>query len=547
MESLKMNDYQILLLPKKGYYRWVAASSAYVQHYGANLTADLGTAGRYMYPNQVVTIVISPEGYGRDIEAWFRQNHASARLDVIRAATPEDLDNTLATRLGSGDRYGKVGQRFVLRWPTNYLKITQSFGANPDVYRRWGLPGHEGLDIRAPLNSNIYACASGSVYRVHDGSRNHPYGIHVRIQHRDGYRTIYSHLSKSLVTVGQQVREGERIGLANSTGNSTGSHLHLTLKKKGASASGLTNFPNDIIDPTPLLQFPENENHLPGGPIEFDWPYGKCLVGLHGRADGPLLDPDLPVIQSARIEAVKLLSNAQPEDVDRLRGLNPEMFIMSRLFASFSDRVVSAADFTSWIEHDMGQLYQRGLRYFEIHNEPNLQFEGWQSSWQDGHEFGNWFLEMVDRLRSKYPETKFGYPGLSPGSSISGQRMDSWTFLEQSEDAARSADWIGCHCYWEYEDQMLHPTGGLVYEEYRRHFPDKLLFVTEFSNPREGIKARVKGQQYLEYYRRLRDIRGIGAAFSFVVSASSDFPHEVWRSEDGVSRGISKLIGQRNF
>ena len=203
-----MNDYQILLLPKKGYYRWVAASSAYVQHYGANLTADLGTAGRYMHPNQVVTIVISPDGYGRDIEAWFRQNHAGARLDVIRAATPQDLDNTLATRLSSADRYGKAGQRFVLRWPTNYLKITQSFGANADVYRRWGLPGHEGLDIRAPLNSNIYACASGTVYRVHDGSRNHPYGIHVRLQHRDGYRTIYSHLSKP---PGDRGREAGRL------------------------------------------------------------------------------------------------------------------------------------------------------------------------------------------------------------------------------------------------------------------------------------------------------------------------------------------------
>ena len=94
---------------------------------------------------------------------------------------------------------------------------------------------------------------------------------------------------------------------------------------------------------------------------------------------------------------------------------------------------------------------------------------------------------------------------------------------------------------------MLHPAGGLVYEEYRRRFPDKLLFVTEFSNPTEDTEARVKGQQYLEYYRRLRGIRGIGAAFSFVLSASSDFPHEVWRTEDGKPRDICNLIGQRGF
>lgn len=542
-----MNDYQILLLPKQDYYIWVAASSDYVQQYRANLTSDPDTAGRYMYPNQVITVVNPPDHYGRDISEWFQQNYAGARLDVISAVTPEDLEKTLATRLSSNDRYGKEGQRFVLRWPTSYLSITQPFGVNQDLYRRWGLPGHEGLDIRAPLNSNIYACADGTVYRVHDGSRDHPYGIHVRLQHRDGYRTIYAHLSKILVTVGQAVQTGERIGLADSTGNSTGSHLHLTLKKKGASQSGLTNFPHDVLDPTPFLQFPENEAELPGDPIEFAWQYGRCLVGLHGRADGPLLDPDIPLIKNARIEAVKLLSNAPPEDVDRLLKLDPEMFIMARLFASFRDRVVSAADFTSWIEHDMGELYERGVRFFEIHNEPNLQYEGWHNSWPDGHQFGHWFLELVERLQSKYSKAKFGYPGLSPGGPISGQRMDSWTFLEQSDEAARSADWIGCHCYWSDEAHMLHPSGGLVYEEYRRRYPDKLLFITEFSNPTKGTDARTKGQQYLEYYRRLQNVRGIGAAFSFVVSASSDFPHEVWRSEDGTSRGISELVGQRGF
>ena len=188
-----------------------------------------------------------------------------------------------------------------------------------------------------------------------------------------------------------------------------------------------------------------------------------------------------------------------------------------------------------------------GIRFFEVHNEPNLQVEGWQNSWQDGHQFENWFLEMVERLQRKYPEAKLGYPGLSPGGPISGQRMDSWTFLEQSDEAARSAAWIGCHCYWSDEAGMLQSSGGLVYEEYRRRFPDKLLFITEFSNPTEGTDPRVKGHQYLEYYRRLRDVRGIGAAFSFVASASSDFPHEAWRSEDGNSRGISNLIGQRAF
>ena len=191
---------------------------------------------------------------------------------------------------------------------------------------------------------------------MHDGSGSHPYGIHVRLRHQDGYRTIYAHLHRALVAVGQHVKAGEQIGLANSTGNSTGSHLHLTLKKEGASAAGMTNYPSDIIDPTPFLQFPEDETQLPGKSITVEWEHNMCLIGVHGRADGPLLEPDFPVIRDARMEAVKLLSNAPPENVKRLLDINKDMFLLVRLFAGFRDRKVSSADFVSWVEADMYQL-----------------------------------------------------------------------------------------------------------------------------------------------------------------------------------------------
>ena len=165
----------------------------------------------------------------------------------------------------------------------------------------------------------------------------------------------------------------------------------------------------------------------------------------------------------------------------------------------------------------------------------------------DGHQFADWFLEVVERLKSHYPEALFGYPGLSPGHEIPGQRMDSWVFLQQSEIAALASDWIGCHCYWISDTDMVQPTGGLVYEEFRRRYPEKLLFVTEFSNPYSEVSARDKGQQYVDYYRRLRNVKGIGAAFSFVLSASSNFPHEVWRREDGHISDIAQLVGNRNF
>jgi murein DD-endopeptidase MepM/ murein hydrolase activator NlpD len=143
---------------------------------------------------------------------------------------------------------------FRLSWPTEHQTITQGFGLNPQWYSKFNLPGHEGLDIRAPMHSKIFACADGEVYAI-DTTGNHPYGIHIRIKHDNGYKTIYAHLETVLVELGQKVTRKQYIGIADSTGNSSGSHLHLTLKKDGATLRGETNYPNDIIDPTPYMLY----------------------------------------------------------------------------------------------------------------------------------------------------------------------------------------------------------------------------------------------------------------------------------------------------
>ncbi len=544
-----MASKQILLLPKQNYYSWVAAAKDFVMTFGLNITPDPVTAANYQSPNQIITIANSPDGFGRDIVQWFKDNYPNLQLDVVTANTPDDFQKVLATRIATGDPHGQAGAPFTLRWPTDYPVITQAFNVNPDIYRRYGLPGHEGLDIRAPMGANVYAAADGNVFQTNDGKNTdgtvHAYGIHVRIQHRDGYQTIYGHLTRYLVTVNQQVNAGDLIGLADSTGNSTGSHLHLTLKKQGATAAGQTNFPNDIIDPTPFMQAPAT---VPPPPApSYNWSYGKCLVGVNGRADGPMADADYPVIQTARLEAVKLLSSARPENVDRLKQINQNMFIMVRLFAAFQGRTVRSDEFASWVEGDVSQFYNRGVRYFEVHNEPNLQIEGWTYSWQDGKEFGNWFKDVAQRLKAKFPEAKFGYPGLSPGASISGQRLDSWAFLGQGDEAVRSADFLCCHCYWVSDADQVAATGGLVYEEYRRRYPDKLLFITEFSNPTDNTDMATKGRQYVNYYNRLRTLPGMGAAFAFVLSASAYFPYEAWRREDGTVTDVPQIVGARSF
>ncbi len=144
-------------------------------------------------------------------------------------------------------------ERFRLQWPVDRHTVNQFFGENPDFYRPFGLAGHEGLDLFAPMSASVYAAADGEVYRV-DHPPDHPYGLQIRIKHEVGgkiYRTIYAHLAAANVSVGQQVKAGQLIGQADNTGNSFGSHLHLTLKIDGAQMPG---YPPGIVDPWPFFK-----------------------------------------------------------------------------------------------------------------------------------------------------------------------------------------------------------------------------------------------------------------------------------------------------
>lgn len=152
-------------------------------------------------------------------------------------------------------------------WPTEYRVITQHFGSNPHYYRQFGLPGHEGVDLRAPSGSKIFCVAPGRVYVVQNNPKGHNYGIHVRVQHAGGYVTTYAHLQEAFVGVGDDVQAGSVLGLADNTGNSFGSHLHLTLKKRGAKVG---NWPKEIIDPTPFLMSLMGWQ-LPTGPYLKGW------------------------------------------------------------------------------------------------------------------------------------------------------------------------------------------------------------------------------------------------------------------------------------
>ncbi len=95
---------------------------------------------------------------------------------------------------------------------------------------------HDGLDIAATHGNGVYAYTDG---RVVEAGWNGGYGIAILIDHGNGLRTRYGHLSKINVRVGERVKTGERIGAVGSTGNSTGPHLHFEVLKWGLTKNPL--------------------------------------------------------------------------------------------------------------------------------------------------------------------------------------------------------------------------------------------------------------------------------------------------------------------
>ena len=97
-----------------------------------------------------------------------------------------------------------------------------------------------GIDWAIVSGTPVKAAQDGTVTIARSDKSG--YGTHVRIQHDEGYLTVYGHLSKLKCKVNDEIKAGDVIGLSGNTGNSTGPHLHFECRKD-----------NVPFDPAPLL------------------------------------------------------------------------------------------------------------------------------------------------------------------------------------------------------------------------------------------------------------------------------------------------------
>lgn len=121
---------------------------------------------------------------------------------------------------------GSVTASGVFVWPTSG-RVSQGFA--------WY---HKGVDIANKEAPGILAADAGTII-VAGWPDNTGYGNRVIIDHGNGYTTLYAHLSQVYVVVGQRVKRGDALGRMGSTGRSTGTHLHLEVRRNGVATNPL--------------------------------------------------------------------------------------------------------------------------------------------------------------------------------------------------------------------------------------------------------------------------------------------------------------------
>ena len=180
-------------------------------------------------------------GYEADIESGEAEVSAleadMAKLDAELAELEAQLkrEEEEAARKAEEERRAAAAKRtydggslgFPMAW---YYRKTSDFGyRNHPIYGQ--VLQHNGVDLSADTGTAIYAAYKGTVVV---STYNASAGNYIMIDHGSGLMTVYMHCSKLLVSVGETVSKGQTIGLVGSTGNSTGPHLHFSVRLNGS-------------------------------------------------------------------------------------------------------------------------------------------------------------------------------------------------------------------------------------------------------------------------------------------------------------------------
>ena len=148
--------------------------------------------------------------------------------DPLLALAGTAVMGTGGASSGFGASFGAKGGAGDTQSPLPGMSVTTPYGAKDANMWKGSNNKHTGQDYAAPIGTDVQVVADGTII---DEGLSADYGIYVQVDHGGGYQTIYGHLSKKLVKVGDSVKKGKVIGKVGSTGNVTGPHLHFEVRK----------------------------------------------------------------------------------------------------------------------------------------------------------------------------------------------------------------------------------------------------------------------------------------------------------------------------
>lgn len=162
--------------------------------------------------------------FGGRVEAALRRYQAWAGLPATGRA-----DASTLARLKAPPARSPLS----LAWPLLGLR-GDTFGPRRDRF-------HTGVDVAAAAGKKVAAAGAGRV--AYAGWLPGGWGYEVTVDHGSGLRSMYAHLSRVDVAVGDRVAAGDQVGLVGASGDATGPHLHFELRLRGAAIDPLTALP----------------------------------------------------------------------------------------------------------------------------------------------------------------------------------------------------------------------------------------------------------------------------------------------------------------
>lgn len=193
----------------------------------ANAAENNPVSSRVHTPGQLLNEMVALDN---------KLNHQIKKMIDLRSAAMTNLAGTVMPA-GLGISTASTGSVTPDIWPVSGV-VSSHFGfrVSPGGI---GSTYHEGLDIASSYGNPVHATANG---RITQAGWVNGYGYLVEIDHGNGIKTRYGHNSALLVSVGDQVVQGQTISLIGSTGNSTGPHCHYEVRVNG-----------EAVDPTLFL------------------------------------------------------------------------------------------------------------------------------------------------------------------------------------------------------------------------------------------------------------------------------------------------------